>query len=154
MIFSCTQKTKNVLNEDQKKKIKGEIQSVISRIYDAAAHVDTTKLFEVFSFSDKDFVYIETTGAFYDSSAYKQMVLQFYGLLTSEMIARGSEKYTYLDEDNVLWSYSGSLTATFKNNQRAKYEPFGMTMLFRKTNGKWKVVFLQESTQESQATKQ
>lgn len=50
--------------------------------------------------------------------------------------------------DNVLWSYSGALIATFKNGQVVRYEPFGMSMLFRKVDSKWKVVFLQESTQE------
>jgi ketosteroid isomerase-like protein len=148
MLFSCTQKSKSVLSGEQTKKIQEEIQSVIAQIYEAAAHVDTTKLYDVFSFADDDFTYVETTGAFYDQAAYKQMVRQFYGPLTSEMIAKGTEKYTYLSEDNVLWSYSGALTATYKNGQQVKYEPFGMTLLFRKTNNKWKVVFLQESTQE------
>jgi len=148
MLFSCTQKSNSVFNEEQKKKIQEEIQPVIAQIYEAAAHVDTMKLYDVFSFADSDFTYIETTGAFYDEAAYKQMVRQFYGMLTSEIIEKGKEKYTYTDENNVLWSYSGALTATFKNGQRAKYEPFGMTLLFRKTNNKWKVVFLQESTQE------
>jgi hypothetical protein len=138
MLFSCTQKSNSVLSEGQKKKIQEEIQPVIAQIYEAAAHVDTTKLYDVFSFADDDFTYVETTGAFYDQAAYKQMVRQFYGPLTSEMIAKGTEKYTYLSEDNVLWSYSGALTAIFKNGQRAKYEPFGMTLLFKKktTNGK------------------
>ncbi len=54
----------------------------------------------------------------------------------------------FYSENNVLWSYSGALIVTYKNGQKAKYEPFGMTLLFRKTNNKWKVVFLQESTQE------
>lgn len=91
---------------------------------------------------------MEITGAFYDEAAYKQMVRQFYDMLTSEIIEKGKEKYTYTDENNVLWSYSGALTAIFKNGQQAKYEAFGMTLLFRKTNDLWKVVFLQESTRE------
>ena len=148
LLFSCTQKSNSVLNEGQKKKIQEQIQPVIAQIYEAAAHVDTIKLYEVFSFADSDFTYVETTGAFYDEAAYKQMVRQFYAMLTSEIIEKGIEKYTYTDENNVLWSYSGALTATFKNGQQAKYEPFGMTLLFRKTNDKWKVIFLQESTQE------
>ena len=136
------------MNEEQKKKIQEEIQPVIAQLYEAAAHVDTIKLYEVFSFAHSDFTYIETTGAFYDEAAYKKMVRQFYGMLMSEIIQKGREKYIHTEENNVLWSYSGALTAIFKNGQQAKYEPFGMTLLFRKINDKWKVVFLQESTQE------
>ena len=152
MLFSCTQKSNSVLSEEQKKQIQNEIQPVIAQIHEAAANVDTTKLYEVFSFGDNDFTYVETSGAFYDKSAYKNMVRQFYAPLKSEIIAKGIEKYTYLSADNVLWSYSGALVATYKNGQEVRYEPFGMSMLFRKVDDKWKVVFLQESTQEHAQT--
>ena len=152
MLFSCSQKTSSALSEEQKKQIQNEIQPVIAQIHEAAANVDTTKLYEVFSFADNDFTYVETSGAFYDKAAYKNMVRQFYAPLTSEIIAKGTEKYTYLSEDNVLWSYSGALIATYKNGQEVRYEPFGMSMLFRKVESKWKVVFLQESTQEHAQT--
>jgi len=58
MLFCCTQKSNSVLNEEQKKKIQEEIQSVIAHIHEAAAHVDTTKLYDLFSFADSDFTYI------------------------------------------------------------------------------------------------
>lgn len=152
LLFSCSKKSNSALGEGQKKQIQNEIQPVIAQIYEAAANVDTTKLYDVFSFADNDFMYVETSGAFYDKTAYKNMVRQFYAPLTSEIIAKGTEKYTYLSEDNVLWSYSGALVATYKNGQEVRYEPFGMSMLFRKVDSKWKVVFLQESTQEHAQT--
>jgi ketosteroid isomerase-like protein len=147
MLFSCTQKSNSILSDDQKKKIQNEIQPVVAQLYEAAAHVDTTKLYDIFSFTD-DFTYLDITGTFYDPAAYKQMVGQFWGQITSEMIAKGTEKYIYLSEDNVLWSNSCALNVTFKNGQQAKYETFGMALLFRKINNKWKIVFVQESTQE------
>ena len=152
MLFSCSQKSSNALSEAQKKQILNEIQPVIAQIHQAAANVDTAKLYDVFSFTDNDFTYVETSGAFYDKTAYKNMVRQFYGPLTAEIIEKGTEKYTYLSADNVLWSYSGALIARYKNGQEVRYEPFGMTMLFRKVDSKWKVVFLQESTQEHART--
>ena len=147
MLFSCAQKSSSVLSEAQHKKIQEEIQPVIAQLYDAAAHADTTKLYNIFSFAD-DFTFVEITGTFYDPVAYKKMVGQFWGQITSEMIAKGADKYTYLSADNVLWSYSGAITVTFKNGQQAKYDPFGMSLLFKKTNDHWKIVFVQESTQE------
>jgi hypothetical protein len=152
ILFSCSQKSNSVLSEEQKTKIKNEIQPVIAQIHEAAANVDTMKLYEVFSFVDNNFTYVETSGAFYDKTAYKNMVRQFYTPLKSEIIEKGTEKYTYLSEENVLWSYSGALVATYKNGQEVKYEPFGMSMLFKKVDSKWKVVFLQESTQEPPQT--
>jgi ketosteroid isomerase-like protein len=147
VLFSCKQQSKNEPAAFDTIKIKTEVQSVIAQIYDAAAHVDSTKLYEVFSLADPDFTYMEINGVFYDEAAYKKMVHEFYGPLKSEILTKGIEKYTFLSENNVLWSYSGGLTATYKDGKQEVYDPFGMTMLFRKTNNKWKVVFLQESTQ-------
>ena len=141
ILFSCSQKSGTVLSDEQKKQVQNEIQSVIAEIHEATAKVDTTKLYGVFSFADNEFTYMETSGAFYDKTAYKNMVRQFYAPLKSEIIEKGAEKYTFLSEDNVLWSYSGALVATYKNGQEVKYEPFGMSMLFRKVDSKWKVVF-------------
>ena len=147
VFFSCKQQSRNEPATLDTGKIQGEVQSVIAQIYDAAAHVDSAKLYEVFSFADPDFGYMEINGVFYDEAAYKKMVREFYGSLKSEILTKGIEKYAFLSENNVLWSYSGGLTATYKEGKQEVYNPFGMTMLFRKTNNKWKVVFLQESTQ-------
>ena len=148
MLFSCIQKSNERPNDEQKKKIQEEIQPIIKQIYEAAAHLDTMKLYDVFSFADDDFLYIETSGAFFDKAAYKQMVRHWYGMISSEIIEKGTERYVYTGENNVVWSYSGVLTLIYKNGQKTKYEPFGMTFIFRKIDNKWKAVFLQESTQE------
>ena len=147
ILFSCTQQSKTANAEIDTKKIQTEVEAVIAQIYDAAAHVDSAKLYEVFSFADPDFTYMEVTGVFYDEAAYKKMVREFYGPLKSEILTKGTEKFTFLNENNVLWSYSGAVTANYKEGKQEVYDPFGMTMLFRKTDDKWKVVFLQESTQ-------
>jgi ketosteroid isomerase-like protein len=146
------QRSSKTLSEDQQNKIWDDIQTVITQIRDAAANVDSTKLYDAFTLDDKGFTYVDIDGTSYDQSAYRQMVHEFYGPLQSEIIAKGKERFTYLSEDNVLWNYSGALTATFKNGEKATYDPFAMTMLFKKTNNKWKVVFLQESTQEPSDT--
>ena len=146
MLFSCAQTSNGLLSDEQKKKMQDEIQPVIAQVYDAAAHADTSKLFDANSFTD--FTYTEITGEFYSPADYKQMAGQWFGMITSEIIDKGTEKYDYIDENNVLWSYSGALTATYKNGQQDKYKPFGMTFLFRKINDKWKIVFIQESAQQ------
>ena len=148
ILCSCTQKQENKLSKEQTEKIKQDVQAVITQIRDAAANVDTTKLYDAFALDDKNFTYMEITGAYYDVNAYKQMVRDFYGPLKTEIIGKGEERFSYVSEDNVLWHYSGVLTAVSKNGQQSKYEPFGMSMLFKKYNDKWKVIFIQESTQE------
>lgn len=154
ILFSCKQQPKTASAAIDTKKIETEIQAAVAQIFDAAAHVDSTKLYEVFALDDPAFTYMEITGVFYDVPAYKKMVRDFYGPLKSEILRKGTEKFTFLNESNVLWSYSGGLTATYKDGKQELYDPFGMTMLFRKVNDKWKVILLQESTQAPQVVNQ
>ena len=147
ILISCTQGSNNVLSDEQKKEIRSGIQPVIEQVFDAAAHADTAKLFDAFSF-DGQFTYLDITGDFYEPDVYKQMAGQWFAMITNEIIEKGTEKYNYINEDNVAWSCSGTLTATYKNGKREIYKPFGMTIMFRKINNKWKGVFIQESGQQ------
>jgi hypothetical protein len=79
------------------------------------------------------------------------MVRQFYGLISTEIIDKGKDKFDFINENNVMWTYSGVLSLVYKTGVKAKYEPFGLTILFRKIDNKWKGVFVQESTQEPPA---
>lgn len=146
-LFSCKQGSKTAAAEFDTKKMQTEVQAVIAQLYDAAAHVDSTRLFDLFSFTDPDFVYVDITGEFYDVTKFQKMVHEFYATLKTEIIKKGTERFVYLDENNVLWSTSTALTANYLDGKQELYEPFGVTILFRKTNDKWKIVLLQESTQ-------
>jgi len=152
--FSCNQQPKTAAAELDTKKIQTEVQTVITQLYDAAAHADSILLYDLFSFTDPDFAYMEITGEYYDVSAFKNMVSQFYGSIKTEVLKKSKEKFVYLNENNVLWSSSTTLTADYKDGKREVYEPFGITMLLRKKDDKWKIVFLQESTQTPQVTNQ
>ena len=147
ILLSCTQGSNNVLSDEQKKEIQSGIQPVIEQVFDAAAHADTAKLFDAFSI-DGQFTYLDITGEFYEPAVYKQMAGQWFDMITREIIEKGTEKYNYINKDNVAWSCSGTLTATYKNGKREIYKPFGMTIIFRKMNDKWEAVFIQESSQQ------
>ena len=147
ILISCTQGSNNVLSDEQKKEIQSGIQPVIEQVFDAAAHADTAKLFDAFSV-DAQFTYLDITGEFYEPAVYKQMAGQWFDMITREIIEKGTEKYNYINKDNVAWSCSGTLTATYKNGKREIYKPFGMTIIFRKMNDKWEAVFIQESSQQ------
>ncbi|HYK45589.1 MAG TPA: nuclear transport factor 2 family protein [Parafilimonas sp.] len=151
ILLSCTQGSNNKLSDEQKKEIRSAIQPVIEQVFDAAAHADTAKLFDAFSV-DAQFTYLDITGEFYEPAVYKQMAGQWFGMITSEIIEKGTEKYNFINEYNVAWSCTGTLTATYKNGKQEMYKPFGMTILFRKMNNKWKGVFIQESSQQPVAT--
>jgi len=150
-LVSCSQQEHSELTEKEKAGIATEIGSVVDHIREAASHADTTGLFEAFKLDDQ-FLYIETSGAFYNEAQYRAMARKWYGMITAEIIEKGSEKFVYLDHGTVLWSYSGALRLDFKSGEKNRFSPFGMTMLFRKFGTEWKIVFMQESTQEAAAT--
>lgn len=150
--FSCNQQPKTAAIEPDTAKIQTEVQAIISQIREAALQADSTRLFELFALNDPDFAYMEITGAFYDVTAFKKMVHDFYGAIKTEILKKGNEKFFYLNESNVLWSSSTVVTVDYKDGKQEVYEPFGITLLLRKIDNKWRIVFLQESTQTPQVT--
>lgn len=153
-LFSCKQQSKTAADEFDTAKIQTEVQAVVTQIRDAALHADSTSLYELFALNDPDFAYMEITGVFYDSTAFKKMVHDFYGAIKTEILKKGTEKFVYINENNVLWSSSTGITVDYKDGKREIYEPFGITTLLRKKDSNWKIVFLQESTQTPQVTNQ
>lgn len=153
-LFSCKHQSKTAAAELDTAKIQTEVQEVVTQIRDAALHADSTSLYELFAFTDPDFTFMEITGAFYDVTAYKKMIHDFFGAIKTEILKKGKEKFVYINENNVMWSSSTGITVDYKDGKREIYEPFGITTLLRKKDGKWKIVFLQESTQTPQVTNQ
>lgn len=151
LLFSCAEKSNKGLTDEQKKQLYDEIQPVIAQIHDAAANADSMKMLDVYSATD-NFLYVGGSGEMMDYAAFKQSVSQFYSTITSEMLDPGTEKYTYIDERSVLWTYIGANTFTYKNGWKLTYKPFAASFLFKKTDGKWKAVFLQESGKEASQT--
>ena len=153
-LFSCKQQSKTAAAEFDTAKIQTEVQALITQIRDAALHADSTSLYELFALNDPDFAYMEITGVFYDNTAFKKMVHDFYGAIKTEVLRKGIEKFVYLNESNVLWSSSTVVTVDYKDGKQEVYDPFGITLLLRKIDNKWKIIFLQESTQPPQVTNQ
>lgn len=151
LLFSCAEKSNTGLTAEQKKQLYEEIQPVIAQIHDAAAKADSMQMMDAYS-ATEDFRYVGISGEFLDHAAFKEMVSRFYGTITGEMLEKGTEKYTYIDENSVLWTSTGAVTVTYKNGWKLTYKPFVATFLFRKTDGKWKAVFLQESGKEASPT--
>lgn len=154
VFFSCQQQSKTATAELDTAKIQTEVQAVVTQIREAALQADSTRLFELFALNEPDFAYMEITGAYYDVTAFKKMVHDFYGAIKTEILRKGNEKFYYLNENNVLWSSSAGITVDYKDGKREVYEPFGITLLLRKKDNKWKIVFIQESTQAPQVTQQ
>jgi hypothetical protein len=153
-LFSCKQQSKTAGVELDTAKIQTEVQAVVMKIREAALHADSARLYELFALNDPDFAYMEITGTYYDVTAFKKMVQDFYGAIKTEILRKGNEKFYYLNENNVLWSSSAGITVDYKDGKREVYEPFGITLLLRKKDNKWKIVFIQESTQAPQVTHQ
>ena len=148
LLFSCAGKSGNSMSNEKKKSLYEVIQPVIAQIREGAARADSKQMLEVFS-ATEDFQFIATSGEVLTYPAFKEMITQFYRTITGEMLSKGAEKYTYIDENSFLWTYAGAVTVVFKNGKKIKYDPFGATFLFKKINDQWKAIFLQESGQES-----
>lgn len=145
-MFSCVQKSDKPLSDQQKTKLEEEIRPVISQIFESAKQANAGQVLDVF-WNSNEFVYVGITGESTDYGKFEGIVKQSYASRESEVFSKGTEKYTFIDEAAVLWTYVGSVTVTEKNGGVLRVDPFGITMLLKKVNEKWKVGYLHESGQ-------
>lgn len=144
LVLSCTQNSGAALTDEQKQKNSEEIKPVISQLFEAAAKADSISLLDIFA-STPDFRYIGTEGETLDYAAFRQLIGQFYSTINTEIIKEGTQKIIYIDANTVLWSNQGSATAEFKNGWQLSYKPFVITLFLKKSDDKWKAIFIQES---------
>jgi hypothetical protein len=55
------------------------------------------------------------------------------------------EEFSVIDENNVLWIFSGRVIAKGKDNTPIEIDPFAVSSYFQKINSRWKYVFGHES---------
>ena len=108
---------------------------------DAAKQANAEQFLDACSHS-KEFIFVSMMGEFKDYSQFEIYVKGLYVDLKSEDIAEGTETFSVITDSAVLWTYIGSNMVTDKKGNQTPIRPYGLTMLVKKENGKWKTFYI------------
>jgi hypothetical protein len=136
ILFSCGQESNKPMTEDQKEKVKEEINPVITQLFECVYQADFEKYL---SFWDStEFTYI-INGQQADFKVFKETNKQFWSELEYQKINRLSEKLIIINQESVIYTIIGNDEAKFKNGDILKVDPYAASFLLKKVNGLWKI---------------
>jgi hypothetical protein len=143
--FSCGTNNKP-LSDSQKEKVISEVKPVVNEIIRGAQEANMD-LIAGSTYDSPDYTYIYG-GKVY---SYKELTEGFkpvFATLSNQKVVVASEKYAVLDKSTVLYTLVAKWEMNFKDGHSVIQEPWVNQFLFKKIDGKWKVVSTIESGYE------
>jgi hypothetical protein len=95
--------------------------------------------------NDPQFISVNISGEISDYNSFLESNKGFFDVLDHQTFDKKDTKFTFIDSETVILTYSASALATLKDNQQLKVDPFASTLVFRRIDDSWKVTYTHES---------
>ena len=142
-VMSCSSQTDLTPTDIEKDVIIKEIKPVLAQIIEGSESGNIDKAIEPY-LNTQEFIAIGN-GRVYDFSGFKDGNKQYFEALESQQFAEKETKYTVLDKRTVIATWSGTGLAILKDSQKLNIDPYVATLVFKKMNEGWKVIYTHES---------
>lgn len=164
-IFGCTSQQNDQLTLQQKEQIKKEILAVCDSISVRIERLDTGWL--DYYIDSPDWAMLNADGTRWDYQTTKKVQPDFLNSVISCKWTMINQKFIFLTKDIVICSIDSkdetilkspdkikadnNLNGLFGNDEttmkgdRITYDPHAYTLIFKKTNGQWKIIYSHDS---------
>ena len=92
-----------------------------------------------------DFLHFSSDGKMRNYEEFKKICTVYYDSLKEQKVITNQEKFHVLDTNLVISGWTGNIIAQFKNGDEMKMDNYSITSLFKKIDGKWKIIHSHES---------
>lgn len=144
ILISCGTKTNLPLTVTDKETLKGEIKPVLTQIIENSEKGDLEKAIGPY-LNSTEFIGI-SNGQVFDFNGLKEGNKQYFDAMKEQKFTETLLKYTFIDKETVIVTWGGSAIAELKDGQKLKIDPFTATLIFKKIEGAWRVLYSHESS--------
>lgn len=137
----------------ESKFVKAETIKEIKLTYDKITqYSEIADLDSFLSYYDnsQDFLHISGDGQMRNYEAYKIICADYYKALKKQNITTVQEKIQLIETNLAVMGWSGNIIANFKNGDKMIMNNYSITSLFKKIDGKWKIIHAHESSLPSE----
>ena len=93
-----------------------------------------------------DFLHISADGKMRNYEEFKEICTGYYTSLKLQKLSTITEKYNIIDTNHVIAGWTGNIVAQFKNGDTMNMNNYSITNVFKKIEGKWKIIHSHESS--------
>lgn len=144
LFIGCTSKAPIPLTVLEKETIKNEVKKEFYAMVEACNKVDVQAALKYYMDSP-DFIGLGIDGMLVDFTTFKKMNEDFFNAAKSVQFPSIKEVFKVLAADKVLLIWQYKAEAILKTNEKITFDKVGVTFLFEKIEGAWKIVYYQES---------
>lgn len=153
LLFSCqtndNTKTKvhqtTELSSNEKETAKKEISARIEEIIKGAKELNVEEALKPYS-SDTDFKIVNPDASVSDFATMKNVQSESFKTLASLNFMTIKQEFTFLEKDLVMCTWTGRNEFQLKSGEKMKIDPYVGSMLFRKKDNQWKIIYAHETT--------
>ncbi|TXD51490.1 MULTISPECIES: nuclear transport factor 2 family protein [unclassified Polaribacter] len=142
LLVSCNTSKENILTDQDKATIKSEVQAVINNIVANSEALNLEKATESY-LNNPDFISI-SNGVIADYKSFLKGNKEYFNAIVSQTYTENDLIFTIIDKKTVILTFGGSALVTMKDQQKVKVDPFLATLVFRKIDDSWKVLYTNE----------
>lgn len=152
LFVGCTNETKSTkpnsneaeMTTEEKEISKKEISDIGKFVIDNAAKLDVETAMKPY-LNGTDFLVINPDGSYGDYAKMKESNIEAFKSLASFKQTTIKEEFRFLTKTEVLYTWFGKNEIQLKTGEKITNESYIGTMLFKKINNEWKIVYAHES---------
>lgn len=152
LFFSCqsNDNTKAIvtptteLSSDEKEAAKKEISGRIEEIIKGAKELNAEAAVKPYS-SDADFKIVNPDASVSGFDTMKHVQTEGFKTLASMNFTTLKQDFTFLAKDLVMCTWTGRNEFQLKTGEKMRIDPYVGSMLFRKRNNEWKIIYAHET---------
>jgi ketosteroid isomerase-like protein len=142
-LFGCAQQPAQMTAQEQET-AKKEIREVVNVILQSAQKLDVEAVLQPYS-NSADFILINPDGSMADYQGAKNGTADFIRPLSALKFTTVNDEFRFLPNNIVICAWLGTCEMTLKTGEYSKIEKYGVSMVFRKINNNWKIIYSHES---------
>lgn len=138
LLFACLSCGSNKpVSESQKEKIRGELKEIVNAMTKGVEEANLEVATQPW-LNSPDFFCV-SNGKVYTFKDFPELK-KFFDALLNQKVTVLDEKYVFIDRHTVLYTSNTRCLMNFKDGHTVNQEPWVTQYLFRKVDGKWRVI--------------
>ena len=142
--FGCARQEPAQMTPQEQDAAKKEIREVVDLILQAGDKMDVEALFQLYSDSP-DFILFNTDGSMVDYQGAKNGAAEMFKSLAVLKYTTVKEEFRFLPNNIVICAWLGNCEMTIKTGEHLNINTYAVTLVFRKIDNQWKVIYSHES---------
>ena len=142
-LVSCTSQQNDQLTPKQKEQIKKEVKAVGDSIISRIERMDVRWV--DYYVDSPDWGMVNADGSRWDFKIFNSIQPEFFNSIVSWKWTSVHQDFKFISKDIVIYAWDGKDVTVMKSGDRITYDPHAYTLILKKIDGQWKVIYSHDS---------